>query len=127
MVKNFIPERGDIIFLGFNPQQGKEQAGRRPAIVLSAGQYNAKVGLVICCPITKQMKGYPFEVVLPGSLKTKGVILVDQIKSMDFRARGVIFIEKMPLQTLGEVLRKLGILLMTNMIQQPMHNEWNSK
>ena len=82
-----IPERGDVVWLTFNPQAGHEQAGRRTAVVLSPKSYNNKVGLALFCPITSQVKGYPFEVALPDGLPVNGVILSDQLKSLDWRAR----------------------------------------
>ncbi|HRZ30650.1 MAG TPA: endoribonuclease MazF [Candidatus Paceibacterota bacterium] len=84
--KSFVPERGDIIWLNFNPQTGHEQRGRRPALVVSPAIYNEKTGLALVCPITSQKKGYPFEVPL-GSSKVKGVVLADQIKSVDWQER----------------------------------------
>jgi len=81
------PERGDIVWLDFSPQTGHEQPGRRPAVVLSPVRYNTKVGLAIVCPITSQAKGYPFEVPLPERTKIVGVILADQVRSIDWRAR----------------------------------------
>ncbi|MBI5155931.1 endoribonuclease MazF [Candidatus Peregrinibacteria bacterium] len=110
MVKDSTPDRGDIISLEFHPQRGREQAGRRPALVLSPRAYNGKVGLAIVCPITHQTKGYPFEVALPRNLKTKGVILSDHVKSLDWRARGSRIIEKVPTTVLTEVLGKLELL-----------------
>ena len=111
MVKSAVPDRGDIVSLQFNPQRGKEQAGRRPALVLSSRSFNAKVGLAICCPITSHAKGYPFEVSLPRWMKTKGVILADHVKSLDWHARGARIIERVPSSTLAEVLGKLELLL----------------
>lgn len=111
MVTSSIPSRGDIITLQFNPQQGREQAGRRPAYVLSPRSYNEKVGLIIVCPITQQMKGFPFEVQLPASLKTKGVILTDHIKSIDWNMRGSRIVEQTPLSFHAAVMEKLDILL----------------
>ncbi|HZD56228.1 MAG TPA: type II toxin-antitoxin system PemK/MazF family toxin, partial [Anaerolineales bacterium] len=90
---------------------GHEQAGRRPALVLSPGAYNDKVGLAILCPITSQIKGYPFEVLIPDSLKINGVILSDQVKSLDWRARQAKFICKLPAATVNEALQKLHALL----------------
>jgi len=85
MVKRYVPERGDVVWLNFTPQAGHEQAGHRPALVLSPASYNRKTGLMLCCPITSQVKGYPFEVVVEGNVS--GVILADQVKSLDWRAR----------------------------------------
>ncbi len=83
----YVPSRGDVVWLTFNPQSGHEQAGRRPAVVLSPRAYNAKVGLAIFCPVTSKVKGYPFEVALPEGFAVQGVILADQVKSLDWRAR----------------------------------------
>lgn len=83
----YIPERGDLVWVTFDPQAGHEQAGHRPAIVLSPKAYNGKVGLALMCPVTSQVKGYPFEVAIPDGLPVKGVILSDQVKSLDWRAR----------------------------------------
>ncbi len=107
----YIPRRGDIIWLTFNPQAGHEQAGRRPALVLSPEMYNGKVGLVILCPITSRAKGYPFEVKIPKGLKVMGVILSDQVKSLDWKARDAEFACKLPTETIEEVLQKLNTLL----------------
>jgi mRNA interferase MazF len=94
-----------------NPQAGHEQAGRRPALVLSPAAYNGKVGLAILCPITNQVKGYPFEVSIPVDLPVTGVVLSDQAKSLDWRARKAEFMCALPSQTTQEVLLKLGTLL----------------
>jgi mRNA interferase MazF len=106
----YIPDRSDIVWITFNPQAGHEQAGRRPALVLSPAAYNGKVGLAILCPITSQIKGYPFEVLIPDGLKINGAILSDQIKSLDWKVRQTEFICKIPAETLEEVLQKLGTL-----------------
>lgn len=111
MVTTIAPDRGDIISLQFDPQKGREQAGRRPALVLSPRSYNATVGLAILCPITKNVKGYPFEVILPSRMKTKGVILADHIKSLDWQAREGKIIEKVPASVLSSVVEKVGLLL----------------
>ena len=107
----YVPERGDAIWLQFNPQAGHEQAGRRPALVLSPKSYNSKVGLLICCPITSQVKGFPFEVQLPDDISVTGVVLSDQIKSLDWKARQAGFIAKVPDKTVKDVLAKLNTLL----------------
>ena len=107
----YIPERGDIIWITLTPQAGHEQAGRRPALVLSPGSYNGKTGLAILCPLTSQVKGYPFEVTLPDSLPVHGVILADQVKSLDWQARQAEWICKLPPAPLQEVLLKLHTLL----------------
>ena len=107
----YNPKRGDIVWLSFNPQAGHEQAGRRPALVLSPATYNGKVGLAILCPITSQIKGYPFEVIIPDGLKVNGAILSDQVKSLDWKARDAEFVCKLPTATIDEVLQKLHTLL----------------
>lgn len=96
----YIPQRGDLIWLNFKPQIGREQSGRRPAIVLSNSSYNEIVGLAIICPITTKIKGYPFEVALPSKLSVSGVILADQIKSLDWKQRNAEFIGKLDDATL---------------------------
>ncbi len=106
----YIPKRGDVVWISFNPQAGHEQAGRRPAIVLSPKAYNQKVGLAILCPITNQAKGYPFEVLLPENVDVTGVILSDQVKSLDWRVRKAEFKESLPKEVVDEVLAKLGTL-----------------
>lgn len=100
-----------MVRLTFNPQAGHEQAGRRPAVVLSPLAYNAKVGLAILCPITSHIKGYPFEVIIPNGLPVNGVILADQVKSLDWRAREAEFICALPAATVGEILQKIDVLL----------------
>jgi len=107
----YWPRRGDVVWLTFSPQAGHEQAGRRPAVVLSPGAYNATVGLAILCPITSQIKGYPFEVVVPDALPVSGVILVDQVKSLDWQARRAEFICTLPPATVSEILQKISVLL----------------
>jgi len=107
----YVPRRGDVVWLTFNPQAGHEQAGRRPAVVLSPLAYNAKVGLALLCPITSQVKGYPFEVSIPDGLPVNGVILADQVKSLDWHARDVEFICALPAAATGEILQKIGLLL----------------
>ncbi len=107
----YVPERGDIVWLNFNPQAGHEQAGRRPAIVLSPKSYNGKVGLCLLCPITNQVKGYPFEVSVPANSGVSGVVLADQTKNLDWRARNAEFISRMPETVIDEVLKKLKSLL----------------
>lgn len=106
-----MPRRGDVVWLTFNPQAGHEQAGRRPAVVLSPLSYNAKVGLALLCPITSAVKGYPFEVTIPNGLPASGVILADQVKSLDWQARDVEFICALPAAVTHETLQKVGLLL----------------
>lgn len=107
----YVPNQGDLIWLTFNPQAGHEQAGRRPALVLSPASYNGKVGLAILCPITNQEKGYPFEVKIPAGLGVTGVILADQVKSMDWRVRQAEYIDQLPARIHQQVLAKLSVLL----------------
>ncbi|MCD4739028.1 MAG: endoribonuclease MazF [Anaerolineae bacterium] len=107
----YVPKRGDVVWITLNPQAGHEQAGRRPAVVLSPAAYNGQVGLAILCPITRQVKGYPFEVQIPRGLAVSGVILTDQVKSLDWRARGAELAGRLPVATVAEVLQKLNTLL----------------
>ena len=111
MVGAYVPERGDLVWLRFDPHAGHEQAGRRPALILSPGSYNGKVGLAIACPITSRAKGYPFEVLVPAESGVEGVVLADQVKSLDWRAREAEPIGRMPARVTEEVLGKLGVLL----------------
>ena len=106
----FCPRRGDIVWLSLDPQVGHEQAGHRPALVLSPERYNRKVGLALFCPITSQRKGYPFEVKIPHGHKVDGVVLADQVKSLDWKARQTSFCCVLPNSTIHEVLNKLGTL-----------------
>ena len=107
----YIPESGDIVWITFNPQAGHEQSGHRPALVLSPKAYNGKVGLAILCPITGQVKGYPFEVIIPEGLEISGAILSDQVKSLDWKARNAEFGCKLPSTTFNEVVQKLSTLI----------------
>jgi mRNA interferase MazF len=107
----YVPRRGDVVWISLSPQAGHEQAGRRPAVVLSPQSYNTKVGLAILCPITSQPKGYPFEILLPAGLPVGGAILSDQVKSLDWRARYAELICTLPAETTSEALQKLATLL----------------
>jgi mRNA interferase MazF len=107
----YVPRCGDVVQITLNPQAGYEQAGRRPAMVVSPENYNSKVGVVLLCPITSQVKGYPFEVLIPGGLPVEGAILSDQVKSLDWRARNAELLCTLPTQTFSEVLQKLVTLL----------------
>jgi len=109
--RTYTPQRGDVVWITLNPQAGHEQAGRRPAVVLSPRTYNSKTGLAILCPVTGQIKGYPFEVLLPAGLPVAGAILSDQVKSLDWRARNAELIDTLPPETISELLEKLGSLL----------------
>lgn len=110
-LQSYVPRRGDVVWVTFNPQAGHEQAGRRPAVILSPAAYNRKVGLAILCPITSQIKGYPFEVLLPSGLQISGVILADQVKNLDWRAREAEFICALPAATVSDILQRIGLLL----------------
>lgn len=107
----YVPRRGDVVWITFNPQAGHEQTGRRPAVVLSPVSYNHKVGLALLCPITSQVKGYPFEVALPDGLPVAGVVLADQVKSLDWQARDAEFACTLPSATVREILQRIGVLL----------------
>ena len=109
-MSDYRPERGDVVWLDFNPQAGREQAGRRPAFILSPEVYNGKVGLALFCPITTRQKGYPFEVVIPDGMPVSGTILADQVKSLDWRVRRADFISKLPDTVIDEVIRKVRTL-----------------
>ncbi|NTW29224.1 MAG: endoribonuclease MazF [Coriobacteriia bacterium] len=110
---HWVPERGDIVWITMRPSVGHEQIDRRPALVLSPGSYNRKVGLAIMCPITSQVKGYPFEVSITDGLSVSGAVLSDQVKSLDWRARGAELACKMPQEDVEAVLRRLGTLVGT--------------
>jgi mRNA interferase MazF len=112
VVTPYVPERGEVVWLTFNPQAGHEQAGRRPALVLSPLAYNQRVGLGLFCPITTQRKGYPFEVTLPQGLTVSGVVLADQVRSLDWRSRNAVYADKPPATVTEEVLGKLATLLL---------------
>ena len=107
----YCPKRGDIIWLRFSPKAGHEQAGLRPALVLSPQRYNRKVGLAILCPVTTKVKGYPFEVALPDGLDITGVVLSDQVKNLDWRARGASFACQASPETVAEVIGKLAAVV----------------
>ncbi len=109
MVKRYIPDRGDLVWLDFDPQAGHEQAGHRPAFIVSPLIYNQKSNLAIVCPITSKTKGWRFEVAL-NNTKINGFILADQIKSLDWQSRNIAFIEKAPLSLIEEVLSKIELL-----------------
>lgn len=111
VVRGYTPDTGDLIWLDFNPQAGHEQAGRRPAVVLSPRAYNDKSSLAVVCPITSQVKGYPFEVAVPKGLPIAGVILADHLKSLDWRERRAERAGKVSKQVLEEVLNRLAPLL----------------
>ena len=109
--REYVPARGDIVWLSCAPQAGHEQTGRRPALTLSPEDYNEKTSLGLFCPITSRVKGYPFEVLLPATSSVSGVVLADQVKSLDWRARRARFESQAPRQVVGEALEKIGVLL----------------
>lgn len=111
MAASYVPARGDLVWLQFNPQAGHEQAGHRPALVISPSSYNRRVGLALCCPVTSQVKGYPFEVLLPEGLGVEGAVLSDQIKSLDWRARKARRIGSVPAGVLQETVGKILALV----------------
>jgi len=111
MAGGFVPDRGELVWLQFDPQAGHEQSGRRPALVLSPGAYNAASGLALLCPITSRIKGYPFEVLLPSDCPVQGVVLADQLKSLDWRIRRARLIGPAPAAVIDEALAKVHSLL----------------
>ena len=111
MPRQYVPERGDIVWLHFTPQAGHEQAGHRPALVISPRSYNRRVGLALFCPVTSQVKGYPFEVALPPGLKAQGAILSDQVKSLDWRVRKAKRVCTVPNEVLEETVAKVVALV----------------
>ncbi len=112
MVKPYVPDLGDIVWIHFAPQAGHEQAGRRPAVVLTPKSYNAKSGLMVCVPVTNQIKSYPFEVTLSGAGAT-GVALADQVKSLDWQARQVELKGRATTEELNHILAMIKALLKT--------------
>ena len=109
--RNYVPSRGDIVWLSFTPHGGRKQAGHRPAVVLSPRAYNGKTSLALMCPIMSRVKGYPFEVTLPSASTISGVVLADQIKSLDWRAGSARYESRTTTHVVGEVLDKVGVLL----------------
>ena len=108
---SYIPCRGDVAWISLVPQAGHEQSGRRPAVVLSPEAYNAKASLALFCPVTSQVKGYPWEVAIPDGLPISGVVLADQVRSLDWRSRSAVKICALPESAVVEILAKLGTLL----------------
>jgi len=107
----YVPRRGDVVWITLNPQAEHEQAGRRPAVVLSPESYNARVGLALFVPVTSAVKGYPWEVILPPGLPVSGAVLSDQVKSLDWRSRRVEPLASLPAAQVAEILGKTGSLL----------------
>ena len=108
---DYVPERGDVVWLDFDPQAGREQAKRRPAVVLSPAAYNGRTSLALCCPVTSQVKGYPFEVALPAGGRVQGVVLADQVRSLDWQARKATYLDALPAPALAQVLARARALL----------------
>ena len=111
VVRAYVPDAGDVVWLTFDPQAGHEQRGRRPALILSPRVYNSKARLAIACPITSQVKSYPFEVPLPPGATITGVVLADHIKNLDWQARRVVFEAKAPAEVVKDVRERLRVLL----------------
>jgi len=109
MGSGYVPEAGDIVWVNFTPQAGREQAGQGPAVVLSARSYNEKTNLMICCPMTMQIKGYPFEVVV--AVMPPSGVLADQVKSLDWRMRNAVCKGQVPAAVLAEVRAKVRALI----------------
>lgn len=107
----YCPTRGDIVWIDFAPKAGHEQSGKRPGIVLSPLAYNKTVGLMLCCPITNKVKGYPFEVKIPEGHQVSGVVLSDHVRSLDWKARNATFISRAPRETVEDVIAKLQTIL----------------
>jgi mRNA interferase MazF len=108
---SYVPDRGDVVWLQYGPNVGHEQAGHRPALVVSQRAYNGPSGLALFCPLTTQIKGYPFEVVLPDGGKATGAVLVDQIRNFDWRVRQVRKFDEVTDATMDDVLAKIGVLV----------------
>jgi mRNA interferase MazF len=107
----YVPARGDLVWLVFDPQAGHEQSGRRPALVISPREYNRRVGLALLCPITSQVKGYPFEVALPPELGVHGAVLADQVKCLDWRTRRASLIGVAPRDVREEAVARILALV----------------
>ena len=114
MARQYVPRPGEVVWLEFDPHAGHEQAGTRPALVLSPAAYNARTSMMVCCPITNQVKNYPFEVLIRGNRNVTGAILSDQIKNLDWRARKARYKGKVSDDELAETLGKIRALLGMN-------------
>ena len=110
-IQGAVPRRGDVFWMNFDPQEGHEQAGRRPGVVISPDYYNARSKLLIVCPITSRVKGYPFEVLIPAGLKVSGAIISDQCRSLDLVARQAEMLCAIPTRTVNEVLELVATLM----------------
>ena len=111
VARPYVPQAGDLVWLTFDPQAGHEQSGRRPALILSPREYNARARLALACPVTSHRKGYPFEVPLPAGQAVAGVVLADQIKNIDWQARKAVLASRVPDAVLIEVRERLRPLL----------------
>ena len=111
MIDGFIPKRGDVLWISLHPRSGCEQPGRLPALVLSPLAYNRKVGHALFCPVTSRVKGYPFEVHLPDGLPVTGVILSDQLRSLDWRVRDYTLLCTVPVSVVGDVMALISLIL----------------
>ena len=109
--KKYIPSRGDIVWLDFNPRTGREQAGHRPAIVISPKEFNNISSLAFVCPITSKVKGFSFEVLLPENMQTEGVVLIHHLRSLDWKTRRIKFVEKASISIIEEICAKLEPLI----------------
>jgi mRNA interferase MazF len=107
----YAPARGDIVWLQFTPQAGHEQSVRRPAVIVSPREYNAKVGLCLCCPVTSRVKGYPFEVELPRDMGISGAVLCDHVKSLDWKARNASLVAALPVALVREIQARIMALI----------------
>lgn len=111
MIKEYVPERGDVVWIDFSPTVGHEQGGKRPALVISPYAYHLKSSIALMCPITSKIKGLPFEVVIPDGHDAQGVILVNHVKSIDWRRRGATFKGKLPIELVNDALERLMTLI----------------
>jgi mRNA interferase MazF len=107
----YVPDRGHVVWLDFDPQAGHEQATRRPAVVLSPASYNGVTSLALCCPVTSQVKDYPFEVAMPAGGKAQGVALADQVRSLHWRARNAAYLDTLPTDAVDRILARARALL----------------
>jgi mRNA interferase MazF len=107
----YVPKRGDLVWLSFSPQVGREQAGRRPALVLSPAIYNERTGLAVACPVTSRSKGYPFEVPLNSKSPIAGVVLADRVRNLDWRGRNAEFAGRAGDRVVGDVAARIRSLI----------------
>ncbi|MFL5385459.1 MAG: endoribonuclease MazF [Longimicrobiaceae bacterium] len=107
----YVPSRGDVVWMDLSRRAGHEQSGHRPALIVSPESYNRRVELALICPITSRVKGFPFEVHIPDGRDVSGVVLADQITSVDWRARGITLMDRLPTEFVETVARKFSKLL----------------